>query len=101
MQALQRITCEWCQSLNLPDALTCVACLVLRRRRPDAPRLYRPHWTIPALAVCAAVALLISAGPKRDEFLFAGAMLVLGFFAWGATALLARTQSVKAAPPAP
>lgn len=82
-------------------ALTCLACLVLRRRRPDAPRRYRPHWSVPGLAACAAVALLISARPQAAEWRFAGVLLLLGFLAWAGTAAFAVRPGVNEAPPRP
>jgi basic amino acid/polyamine antiporter, APA family len=73
-------------------ALTSLAALVLRLRRPDAPRRYRLPFgpAIPLLAVCSAVALLASARPRPAEWRFAALLLALGFAAWGATSLLRR-----------
>jgi APA family basic amino acid/polyamine antiporter len=67
-------------------ALTCLAALVLRVRRPDAPRRYRPVLLVPVLAFSAAVALLISARPGLAEWRFAGLLLALGFACWFLTA---------------
>jgi APA family basic amino acid/polyamine antiporter len=71
-------------------ALTCLATLVLRVRRPDAPRRYRPPLLIPVLAFSAAVALLISARPRPAEWTFAALLLAVGFFCWTATVLTRR-----------
>jgi amino acid transporter len=62
-------------------ALTCLACGVLRvKRRARFPLL-------PALAVCAALALLISARPQLAQWRFSAALLAAGFAAWAATAM--------------
>ena len=70
-------------------ALTSLACLVLRFKMPDAPRRYRLPFgpLIPLLATCSAVALLISARPRAEEFRFSGILLLVGFAAWLATRL--------------
>ena len=60
-------------------ALTCLAALVLRVRRPEAPRRYRPALLIPVLAFTAAVALLVSARPRAAEWRFAALLLGAGF----------------------
>jgi APA family basic amino acid/polyamine antiporter len=69
-------------------ALTCIACLVLRYRLPDAPRRYRLPLgpLIPLLAAGSAIALLVSARPRFEELRFALVLLGLGFAAWAATA---------------
>ncbi len=71
-------------------ALTCLAALVLRFRAPDVPRRYRLPLgpAIPLLAFAAALALLISARPRGQEFTFAGVLLVIGFLCRGATGLV-------------
>lgn len=71
-------------------ALTCLAALVLRVRRPDAPRRYRPPLLIPVLAFTAAVALLISARPAAAEWSFAALLLAVGFACWVLTVLTRR-----------
>ena len=70
-------------------ALTCLATLVLRYRKPGAPRRYRLAGgpLIPLVACGAAVALLISARPGAAEWKFSGLLLALGFAARGLTAL--------------
>jgi len=73
-------------------ALTCLAALVLRVRRPAAPRRYRPPALVPVLAFCGAVALLIRARPGADEWGFAARLLVAGFACWAATVLGRRLQ---------
>jgi amino acid transporter len=71
-------------------ALTCLAALVLRVRRPEAPRRYRPALLIPVLAFSAAVALLVSARPKAAEWRFAALLLGAGFASWTLTGLVRR-----------
>ena len=73
-------------------ALTALAALVLRVRRPDAPRRVRLPFgpLLPSLACAGAVALLLSARPGLAEWKFSGVLLALGFAAWGATALVRR-----------
>jgi amino acid transporter len=71
-------------------ALTCLAALVLRVRRPEAPRRYRPPLLIPVLAFSAAVALLVSARPKAAEWRFAALLLGAGFACWTATGMARR-----------
>jgi amino acid transporter len=68
-------------------ALTCLATLVLRVRRPDAHRRYRPPLLVPVLAFSAAVALLVSARPRLAEWTFAALLLAVGFACWTVTAL--------------
>ena len=76
-------------------ALTCLATLVLRYRKPDLPRRYRLPFgsAIPLLAFVSAVALLIAARPKAQEWRFSLVLLVIGFALRGATALLRRASS--------
>jgi amino acid transporter len=76
-------------------ALTCLAALVLRVRRPAAPRRYRLPLgpLIPLLACAAAVALLIAARPGFEEVRFAVLLLLLGFLCRGATALARRPSA--------
>ena len=69
-------------------AFTCLACFVLRFRRPDQPRRIRLPLAVPAIAFAAAVALLISAQPQLSQWKFSGALLCVGFLAWAATALV-------------
>lgn len=69
-------------------AFTCLACLVLRVRRPDQPRRIRLPLAVPALAFCASVALLIAAQPQLQQWKFSAALLGVGFVAWAATALV-------------
>ena len=71
-------------------ALSCLAALTLRLRRPDAPRRYRPPSFVPVLALGAAIALLISACPRAAEWTFAGVLLASGFLCRAATALARR-----------
>jgi amino acid transporter len=71
-------------------ALTCLAALVLRVRRPEAPRRYRPTILVPVLAFTAAVALLISARPGAAEWSFAALLLAVGFGCWVLTVLTRR-----------
>jgi amino acid transporter len=71
-------------------ALTCLAALVLRVRRPEAPRRYRPALPIPVLAFSAAVALLVSARPRAAEWRFAALLLGAGFACWTVTGLARR-----------
>jgi APA family basic amino acid/polyamine antiporter len=74
-------------------ALTCLATLVLRVRRPEALRRYRPPLLVPVLAFCAAIALLISARPRAAEWKFAAGLLALGFACRLATALARRSRA--------
>jgi amino acid transporter len=76
-------------------ALTCLAALVLRIRRPESPRRYRPPAFIPVLAFSAAVALLVSARPRPEEWTFAAVLLVAGFACWSATALARRVLAPR------
>ncbi len=69
-------------------ALTCLAALTLRLRRPDAPRRYKPPLAVLVLAFAAAVTLLAAARPRLAEWRFSALVLALGFVAWGATALI-------------
>ena len=71
-------------------ALSCLAALTLRLRRPDAPRRYRPPLIVPVLALAAALALLVSARPRAAEWTFAALLLASGFFCRAATALARR-----------
>ena len=71
-------------------ALTCLAALVLRVRRPEAPRRYRPALVVPVLAFSAAIALLVSARPKAAEWRFAALLLGAGFACWTLTGLARR-----------
>jgi len=67
---------------------TCSAVVWLRRRRPDAPRLFRIPAGIPvALAGCA-VSLWLVRQVKPPELLLAGAVLGLGFGCMAASAKL-------------
>ncbi|HEX9578601.1 MAG TPA: hypothetical protein VF993_12670, partial [Myxococcales bacterium] len=74
-------------------ALTCLAAMVLRARRPEAPRRYRSPLAIQALAFSGAVALLVAARPGAAEWRFSGWLLALGFACWLATALARRIRS--------
>ena len=78
-------------------ALTSLACLVLRLKRPDQPRRYRLPFglLIPLLATCSAVALLVSARPRAAEFRFSGVLLLIGFGAWLATWLGRRSLAPR------
>ena len=73
-------------------ALTCLAALVLKLRRPELPRRYTLPFgpLIPLLAAASAVALLISARPGFAEWRFSAILLALGLACWGATAWLRR-----------
>jgi amino acid transporter len=55
---------------------TCLAVLVLRRTRPDAPRTFLVPLFIPVLATLGC--LLFLNGIGRDDAIFSGATLVLG-----------------------
>jgi amino acid transporter len=66
----------------------CIAVVVLRQKRPHAPRRF---WLpfgplIPCLAALVSVGLLVAARPKLEVWLAAGAFLVFGLAAWGVTA---------------
>ena len=76
--------------------LTCLAAIVLRFRRPEAERRYRPPLAILVLAFGAAAALLVSARPEPAEWKFSGVLLAIGFAAWAATGI-----ARKAAAPQP
>jgi amino acid transporter len=71
-------------------ALTCLATLVLRFRMPDRPRRYRPPAIIPLLAFCASVALLVSARPGAQEWLFTLELLAFGLVVRVLKGLLSR-----------
>jgi len=71
-------------------ALSCLAALTLRLRRPDAPRRYRPPSFVPILAYAAAIALLVSARPRAAEWTFAVVLLASGFLCRTATSLARR-----------
>ena len=73
-------------------ALTAFAALVLRLRRPDAPRNVRLPFgpLIPLCAVASAVALLWFARPKPKEWLFTLELVVLGLAVWALTGLVRR-----------
>jgi amino acid transporter len=73
-------------------ALTAFAALVLRVRRPDAPRSVRLPFgpLIPLCAVVSAVALLWFARPKPKEWLFTFELVVLGLAVWALTSLVRR-----------
>jgi APA family basic amino acid/polyamine antiporter len=75
-------------------ALTCLATLVLRLRQPDRPRRVRLPGgpLIPLLACAAAVALLVSAKPRAQEWLFSLALLAIGFLLKAATLLARRAR---------
>ena len=76
-------------------ALTCLATLVLRCRKPDLPRRYRLPLgpAIPLLAFVAALALLIAARPGAQEWRFSLVLLAIGFALRGATALARRAAT--------
>jgi amino acid transporter len=82
-------------------ALTCLAALVLRFKMPEKPRRYRLPFgpAIPLLACGAAVALLVSARPRAQEWTFAGVLLLLGFLCRGATALARRSRAPQGKTP--
>jgi amino acid transporter len=60
-------------------ALTCLATLVLRYRMPGRPRRYRAPRPVPLLAFCAAVALIVFAKPRAQEWVFSLELLGIGF----------------------
>jgi len=78
-------------------ALTCLAALVLRVREPERPRRYRLPLgpLIPSLACASAIALLVSAKPRLQEWTFALVLLAVGFLCKGAT-LLGRKARARA-----
>jgi len=71
---------------------TCVAVLVLRRRRPDAERVYRLPGgpVLPTLAAGSSVLLLYAANPPAAEWSFSGQVLLSGLVVWGLTVLVRR-----------
>jgi amino acid transporter len=73
-------------------ALTAFAALVLRLRKPDAPRGVRLPFgpLIPLCAVASAVALLWFARPKAKEWLFTLELVALGLAVWALTGLVRR-----------
>lgn len=74
--------------------VTCGAVVWLRRRRPDAPRLFRIPAGIPvALAGCA-LSLWLVREVKLSEFLLACAVLVLGFACTAAFRLASRSRAI-------
>ena len=81
---------------------TCLAVIVLRRRRPDAPRPYRLPGgpIIPVAGAAASAVLLATAKPRTQEWLFAAELLAFGLLIWLATAALRRLAGRKAASPA-
>ena len=70
----------------------CVAVLVLRVRRPEAPRPFRLPLgpVIPLAATVCSVALLAAAKPSLKEWVSTGVLLLIGAVAWGATRLFGR-----------
>lgn len=68
---------------------TSLAVMVLRVRMPETPRRFRlPGGAlIPLLAAGFSVALLVSARPRTEEWLFAGRILAAGLVTWLASAL--------------
>jgi amino acid transporter len=76
-------------------ALTCLAALVLRVRQPDRPRRYRLPFgpLIPSVAFSAAIALLVSAKPRLEEWRFALVLLAIGFLCKGGTLLLRKARA--------
>jgi APA family basic amino acid/polyamine antiporter len=59
-------------------ALTCLATLILRFRKPDLARRYRAPKAVPLLAFCAAIALLAFARPGANEWIFSAELLAIG-----------------------
>ena len=78
-------------------ALTCLATLVLRYRKPDLPRRYRLPFgpAIPLVAFLAALSLLVAARPKAQEWRFSLVLLAIGFGLRGATAWARRATSPR------
>jgi amino acid transporter len=60
-------------------ALTCLAALILRYRMPGRPRRYRAPRPVPLLAFGAAVALIVFARPRAQEWVFSLELLGIGF----------------------
>ena len=68
--------------------LSCLACLVLRIRRPEVERRARQPMAVLVLAVGVGLALLFFARPQLAQWRFAAALLAVGFVARAATALV-------------
>ncbi|HEY6910524.1 MAG TPA: APC family permease [Myxococcales bacterium] len=76
-------------------ALTCLAALVLRVRRAEAPRRYKPPLAVPVLAFGSAIALLFAARPGADQWRFSAWLLAIGFACWAATSLARRALRLQ------
>jgi APA family basic amino acid/polyamine antiporter len=78
---------------------TCLAVLVLRYRMPNAPRVYRLPGgpLIPLAGAGISIALLATAQPKRQEWIFAAELFGLGLVIWAVTATMRRILTRHAA----
>jgi APA family basic amino acid/polyamine antiporter len=78
---------------------TCLAVLVLRYRMPNAPRAYRLPGgpLIPLAGAGISIALLATAQPRRQEWIFAGELFGLGLVIWAVTAWMRRVLTRHAA----
>jgi amino acid transporter len=80
---------------------TTLAVIALRRRQPDAPRVYKLPGgpVIPLVATAASVVLLWSAKPQPAEWILSGQIFGLGLLFWGATLWHRRRSSRAVAVP--
>jgi amino acid transporter len=73
---------------------TCVAVLVLRRRRPDAPRTVRLPIFVPLLAIGLSTALLATATAVGTQLVFIGKVLAAGAVVYAMLRLRPRRRSL-------